>query len=69
MREPPEAPKSGSWEEYRLHHIESLKWLTDEVKKNHDDILVIKTKMAVYSLMFGAASSIITTLLTKFLHN
>lgn len=54
----------GSWEEYRMHHVESIKWLTSEVNKQHDDLLTLKVKFGIMAIVFGGLSGIIGSVIT-----
>lgn len=40
-------------EEYRQLSVETLDWMLSEVRRNHDDILIMKTERRVVSAIFG----------------
>lgn len=43
--------------------LETLQELKPEVKRNHDDILIIKTRILLYSSIFGFCGGLIGILL------
>ena len=55
-------PKSGGWEEYRLLHIQTLEWLTKEVRRMSDELLVLKVKLGLVAMIGGGAAGLAGTL-------
>lgn len=44
---------------YRTLTVETMQWMFEEIRKNHDDILVIKTKFGLISGLIGFTTGII----------
>lgn len=53
-------------EEYRQLSVETLQWMLNEVRKHHDDILIMKTERRMLSCVFGGLSAIVVELVAKF---
>lgn len=49
--------------EYRSLSLETLEWMLGEVRKHHDDLLVMKTQHAIYSGAGGFIGGIISGVL------
>jgi hypothetical protein len=47
----------GSWEEYRLHVVQSLARIDDALSELKRDVTSLKIKMAVWSAAFGFAGA------------
>lgn len=47
--------------------MDVIKNITQETQKNHDDILVLKTKIAMAGIISGLISTIITSVLAAFI--
>lgn len=41
-------------EEYRQLSVETLDWMLSEVRRNHDDILIMKTERRIVSATYGS---------------
>jgi hypothetical protein len=67
----PPKQSEGSWEEYRLLHIQTLEWLTKEVRRMSDELLVVKVKIGIVAALgggiAGAVGAIITALVLNWL--
>lgn len=59
----PNKPSGPTWDEYRLLNIETISWLTSEVRKLHDEILVLKVKFFFVSAICGLVGGIIATVI------
>ncbi len=63
MTKPPDK-NEGDWPEYRLLHIQTLEWLTVEVRKNHDEILTLKVKWGIIAALSGCVSGVIGAIIS-----
>lgn len=52
-------PPKGSWDEYRLLHVQTLEWLTKEVRRLSDEVLVFKAKLGIVATLTGGAMGFI----------
>lgn len=59
----PPKQSEGSWEEYRLLHIQTLEWLTKEVRRMSDELLVMKVKLGIVAAIGGGLAGTIGAVL------
>lgn len=53
----------GPWEEYRLLHITTLEYLTGEVRRIGNELLVLKIKLGLMALMGGGLAGMLGTII------
>lgn len=53
-------------DEYRQLSTETLEWMLHEVRKHHDEILVMKTQRQIFGFIGGAISGAAIELVLKF---